>query len=104
MSKWTYIKKGDRRPEGRVLVAYVDDGERKFLKAVFGENMPREDVTIAHWNKSKSAWLTDHFYVNGVYAWMPLPNPPAGEQSDIFPDPSRTLGINDPRPRRQGGR
>lgn len=87
MSEWTHIKKGDRRPEGRVLVAYVDDGERKFLKAVFGEDMPREDVTIAHWNKSKSAWLTDHFYVNGVYAWMPLPTPPVDKPSDgLRPD------------------
>jgi len=82
MSEWTYIKKGDRRPEDRVLVAYVDESDREFLKVVFGEAVPRAYVTIAHWNKSKSAWLTDSFYVRGVYAWMPLPAPPAEASDD----------------------
>jgi hypothetical protein len=81
MSEWTYIKKGDRRPEGRVLVAYVDDGDREFLEAVFGETMPRAYVTIANWNKGKSVWVTDHWYIRTVYAWMPLPAPPT-EASD----------------------
>lgn len=76
MNEWTYIKKGDRRPENRVLVAYVDENDREFLKVVFGENVPRSYVTIANWNRSKSAWMTDHFYVKNVYAWMPLPAPP----------------------------
>lgn len=77
MSEWTYIKKGDRRPEGPVLVAYVSDRDQDFLEAVFGKTVPREDVTIAIWNKSKSSWLTESYYVTGVYAWMPLPVAPA---------------------------
>ena len=77
MSEWTYIKIGDRRPEGRVLVAYTDETDRRFLEAVFGEATPKECVAIATWNKSKSVWVTDHWYICTVYAWMPLPAPPA---------------------------
>ena len=81
MSEWTYIKIGDRRPEGRVLVAYMDESDKMFLEAVFGEAAPKECVAIATWNKSKSVWVTDHWYIRTVYAWMPLPAPPT-EASD----------------------
>lgn len=77
MSEWTHIKIGDRRPEGRVLVAYMDETDRRTLEAVFGESEPEPCVAIATWSKSKSVWVTDRWYIRTVYAWMPLPAPPA---------------------------
>jgi hypothetical protein len=82
MSEWTYIKIGDRRPEGRVLVAYTDETDLNFLRAVYGHVVPKEYVTIASWNKSKSVWVTDHWYIRTVYAWMPLPAPPTEASDD----------------------
>jgi hypothetical protein len=70
-------------PDQKALhhIGLVVDGDREFLEAVFGETMPRAYVTIANWNKGKSVWVTDHWYIRTVYAWMPLPAPPT-EASD----------------------
>ena len=78
---WTYLKKGERRPVGQVLVAYHDKREWEFEKALLGDEAPIvPKLAIACWVKSHCAWMTRNLTVDGVYAWMPLPPPPAGEQ------------------------
>ena len=78
---WAYLKKGERRPVGQVLVAYHDKRELEFEKALMGDEAPIiPKLAIACWVKSHGAWMTRNLTVDGVYAWMPLPPPPAGEQ------------------------
>ena len=80
---WIYLKKGERRPVGQVLVAYHDKREWEFEKALMGDDAPiMPKLAIACWVKSHGVWMTRNLTVDGVYAWMPLPPPPAGEQSD----------------------
>lgn len=84
---WTYPKKGDRRPVGDVLVARICRGgpEQRLWQAMYGspEDEPQPTVTVAHWNKGSQKWVHGprDEQVRGVYAWMPLPAPPA-EGSD----------------------
>lgn len=85
MSTWTPIKKGDRRPEGYVLVTYTRGrrAEDKMLRAIFGEgaivDRPFERlVTIARWRKDHQRWVDDGpkgYEVPNVIAWAPLPEP-----------------------------
>jgi hypothetical protein len=81
MTGWGYIKKGDTRPVGDVLVARItgDDAEDRLAAAIWGEEPERRTiVTIAHWHKGRSKWVHGPRgeEVRGVYAWMHLPEPP----------------------------
>jgi len=83
MSDWTYPKKGDRRPVGDVLVARICRGgpEQRLWQAMYGsaDDAPQPTVTVAHWHKGRQKWVHGprDEQVYGVYAWMPLPAPPA---------------------------
>ena len=80
---WIYLKKGERRPVGQVLVAYHDKREWEFEKALTGDDAPSmPKLAIACWIKSHDMWMTRNLMVDGVYAWMPLPPPPSGETND----------------------
>lgn len=86
-SGWTYIKKGDIRPVGDVLVArrYGGGPEDKLHKAIWGKMPePRTTVTVAHWHKGRQKWIHGPRgeEVRGVYAWMPLPPPPKQETNE----------------------
>lgn len=81
---WIYLKLGDRRPDGDVLVArrYGRDPEDKLLAAIFGDEVnERTTVTVAHWHKGRQKWIHGPRgeEVRAVYAWMPLPPPPQQE-------------------------
>lgn len=85
VAKWTLLNKGDRRPEGYVLVTYTRGrrAEDKMLRAIFGEgaivDRPFERlVTIARWRKDYQQWVDDGpkgYEVPNVIAWAPLPEP-----------------------------
>jgi hypothetical protein len=80
---WTYIKKGDIRPVGDVLVArcYRGGPEYKLYLAMHGtpKDEPQPSVTVAHWHKGRLKWVHGPRgeEVRGVYAWMHIPEPPA---------------------------
>jgi hypothetical protein len=85
LSEWVYIKKGDRHPEGDVLVARlydVDTPEARLKAAIFGfspESIPIIPVvTVAHWHKGRKKWVFGPRgeEVRNVYAWMPMPEAP----------------------------
>lgn len=88
MTEWTYLKKGDKRPMGRVLVAHGwPDAEWKLRAAIFGDadEPPPNRIDIAVWHPDTSKWCRSGprlDYIKGVYAWMPLPPPPAGETNE----------------------
>jgi hypothetical protein len=90
MTTWTPIKKGDRRPEGFVLVTYTRcrRAEGKLLRAIFGEGAIVDEpvvwrVAIARWRKDCQRWVDDGpkgYEIPNVIAWAPLPEPYEGEQ------------------------
>jgi hypothetical protein len=92
---WTYPKKGEKRPVGDVLVARICRGgpEQRLWQAMYGspEDEPQPTVTVAHWHKGRQKWVHGprDEQVRGVYAWMPLPAPPA-ETSDDDGQPDET--------------
>jgi hypothetical protein len=83
LSEWVYIKKGDKHPEGDVLVARlyeVDTAEARLKAAIFGDltDAPFPVVTVAHWHKGRKKWVFGPRgeEVRNVYAWMPMPEAP----------------------------
>lgn len=84
MPEWIYIKKGDRRPVGDVLVARLrerDTPEARLKAAIFGiedGGPPEPVVTIAHWHKGQKRWQHGPRgeEVRNVYAWAELPEAP----------------------------
>lgn len=82
MTDWLPIMKGDRRPEGRVLVTFdaSTKAEKKLYAAVFGfDQQPDWRVGVAYWSPQLRRWLTDHGSLQNVIAWAPLPQPYEGE-------------------------
>lgn len=72
-SPWTKINKGDRRPEGDVLVVY------EYKEVNYGN--PSEivdcwDITGAYWNKSRQCWIAYGKPMRNVTHWMPFPKAP----------------------------
>ena len=83
MSEWTYLKKGERRPVGRVLVAYVDEQHRRMMDTLYGDGInPLVSVAIAHWSKTTQQWMTERTSVSKVFAWMDIPAPPQQAPND----------------------
>lgn len=87
MSEWVHIKKGDKRPHGRVLVAHRPEGaEWKLRAAIFGngDEPPPVRIDIGIWDAERSKWCLSGprlEYLSGVFAWTFLPAPPQ-EASD----------------------
>lgn len=72
-SPWIKINKGDRRPEGRVLVVY--EWEQKEI--INDEKIVYFGVTGAYWNAKRQFWVADHGKpIRNVTYWMPLPKAP----------------------------
>lgn len=77
-NQWTPIVKGNRKPEGHVLVTCTYQTS-KFELAMFGgpvETFHR--ISIARWDKSRQTWQDDGprgEKIRNVTAWMPLPEP-----------------------------
>jgi hypothetical protein len=71
---WTKINKGDRRPQGRVLVAYAWQ-EPDFIH---GDKITYWGYTSAWWNAKRQYWVADYGKpIGGVTHWMPLPDDPS---------------------------
>jgi len=67
---WTKINKGDRRPEGRVIVRY-DSTDRCIFT---GEELTEWRVCGAWWNPKRQQWIADHGRpVSNVTHYMPMP-------------------------------
>lgn len=70
---WTKINKGDRRPEGHVLVAYSWE-ERNFTS---GEKVTYWGYTGAYWHKGGQYWVADYGKpIKNVSHWVSLPDDP----------------------------
>lgn len=74
---WTPIVKGQRKPEGRVLVTHsIPNAEAKLLAAIFGgKTSPPQQISIARWSKKSQRWMTSSSSIENVTAWAPLPAP-----------------------------
>jgi hypothetical protein len=89
VTTWTLIKKGDRRPEGFVLVTYARDrdAEAKVLRAIFGDGAIVDEwrVTVARWRTDYKRWYADSPRLDSipnVIAWAPLPEPYQPEEGN----------------------
>jgi hypothetical protein len=92
MTTWAPIRKGDRRPEGFVLVTYARGykAEAKMLRAIFGEGAIVDEpvewrVTVARWRTDYKRWYADSPRLDSipnVIAWAPLPEPYQPEEGN----------------------
>lgn len=85
VTTWTPIAKGDRRPEGRVLVTcdFYSKSEKKLLAALCGDDIPMPpawSVEIAYWSPQLRRWIGNGRSIENVIAWAPLPEPYEVEQ------------------------
>ena len=78
MTAWTPLNKGDKRPQGRVLVTFdaSTKAEKKLYAAIFGfEQQPDWSVGVAYWSPEIRKWMTGRGSIENVTAWAPLPEP-----------------------------
>ena len=74
-SPWIKINKGDRRPEGEVLVIHeyqevVDYGDP------LSEKVDCWDIVEAYWSTRMQRWIAHGKPIRNVTYWMPLPKAP----------------------------
>ena len=73
-SPWIKINKGDRRPEGAVLVIH------EYQEVDYGDPLNAKvdcwDMVEAYWNTRAQSWIAHGKPIRNVTYWMPLPKAP----------------------------